>query len=53
MAGPHLLLDPKKIRADALEGKLSVLDLVEIIERQHKASQRLHTRLQDQIRILE
>ena len=53
MDGPHLLLDPKKIRADALDGKLSVLDLVEIIERQHKASQRLATRLQGQIRILE
>lgn len=53
MDGPHLVLDPKKIRADALHGKLSVLDLVEIIERQHKSARRLHTRLQAQIRTLE
>ena len=43
MDGPNLILDPARIRSDARSGKLSVEQLLDIIEQQHQTIKRLET----------
>jgi hypothetical protein len=41
MDGPHLVVDLAQIRSDARSGKLSVEQLLDIIENLHRANRRL------------
>jgi hypothetical protein len=47
MDGPNLVLDLARIRSDARGGKLSIEQLLDIIERQHRTIKRLESDKRD------